>query len=187
MHHLLTAKAAATGTAIFMGGLGFENLLLNKTSRAYYFMRGSKPESSGENLMPVEHRHSHHSSRRHSSSDSHVEPGEKDASFDMYIYSMTYQPEFCRENSSNSFAGCKKPNEEWEGQLTIHGLWPEVILEQFVFQHFMTIDLILFLPFCNHRETMGRGLRPAPTSPSTPISFHQTPTSTQNSRKNGQT
>mmetsp|Transcript_16046 Transcript_16046/g.33659 ORF Transcript_16046/g.33659 Transcript_16046/m.33659 type:complete len:292 (-) Transcript_16046:192-1067(-) len=125
MHHLLTAKAAATGTAIFMGGLGFENLLLNKTSRAYYFMRGSKPESSGENLMPVEHRHSHHSSRRHSSSDSHVEPGEKDASFDMYIYSMTYQPEFCRENSSNSFAGCKKPNEEWEGQLTIHGLWPE--------------------------------------------------------------
>ena len=37
---------------------------------------------------------------------------------------MTYQPEFCRENS-NHYSGCHHPSQFWEGQLTIHGLWPQ--------------------------------------------------------------
>lgn len=43
--------------------------------------------------------------------------------FDFYVYSMSYQPEFCRENYEK-FVGCKTPEEGWKGQLTIHGLWP---------------------------------------------------------------
>eukprot|EP00956_Cyclotella_meneghiniana_P024793 scaffold50414_cov40-Cyclotella_meneghiniana.AAC.1 len=37
---------------------------------------------------------------------------------------MTYQPEFCHSNSQR-FSGCHHPQELWEGQLTIHGLWPQ--------------------------------------------------------------
>ena len=44
--------------------------------------------------------------------------------FDFYVYSMTYQPEFCRE-SSNKYSGCHHPSPNWAGQLTIHGLWPQ--------------------------------------------------------------
>lgn len=46
-----------------------------------------------------------------------------DHSFDFFIYSLSYQPEFCRENHER-FVGCKDFQENWEGQLTIHGLWP---------------------------------------------------------------
>jgi len=48
-----------------------------------------------------------------------------DHSFDFFIYSLSYQPEFCRENHER-FVGCKDFQENWEGQLTIHGLWPSV-------------------------------------------------------------
>lgn len=48
-----------------------------------------------------------------------------DSGFDFYAYSMTYQPEFCRANNEK-FAGCHTFMEDWEGQLTIHGLWPNV-------------------------------------------------------------
>ncbi|KAL7552729.1 hypothetical protein ACHAWF_015967 [Thalassiosira exigua] len=43
--------------------------------------------------------------------------------YDNFVYSMSYQPEFCRENNER-FSGCHNFMESWEGQLTIHGLWP---------------------------------------------------------------
>lgn len=48
----------------------------------------------------------------------------KSGVFDFYVFSMTHQPEFCREHA-NAFAGCRKYDEDWEGSLTIHGLWPQ--------------------------------------------------------------
>ena len=60
-------------------------------------------------LMPLlENQHRHHS----------------DDTFDMYVLSMSYQPEFCRENHEK-WDGCHKFSLTWEGQLTIHGLWPQ--------------------------------------------------------------
>ena len=65
-------------------------------------------------LISLAHHHGHRS---------HSTP--QDISFDFYVYTMTYQPEFCRENQE-TFAGCHHPQEDWEDQLTIHGLWPSV-------------------------------------------------------------
>jgi hypothetical protein len=56
--------------------------------------------------------------KRHSDDD---ESGD----FDFYVYSMTHQPDFCRENGEK-YEGCHEYMESWEGQLTIHGLWPNV-------------------------------------------------------------
>jgi|EP00970_Alexandrium_tamarense_P000756 ribonuclease I len=79
-----------------------------------------------DNVLSLEHHHGHHSShsdRGHNKDD--VPSQSTDNSFDFYIYTMTYQPEFCRENG-DEFVGCQRYEEDWEGQLTIHGLWPEV-------------------------------------------------------------
>jgi len=58
--------------------------------------------------------------------------------FDFYKFSMAHQPEFCRwvdqrtGESNERFWGCHSANEKvtykesWEGQLTIHGLWPHL-------------------------------------------------------------
>mmetsp|Transcript_5634 Transcript_5634/g.12821 ORF Transcript_5634/g.12821 Transcript_5634/m.12821 type:complete len:297 (+) Transcript_5634:165-1055(+) len=97
-------------------------------------VRGSSvDDSDGENIIDngsghdegisVEHHHGHRYSGRKkgpSRSQYHHEEGD---SFDFYVYSMSYQPEFCRENNEK-FVGCHEFNESWEGQLTIHGLWP---------------------------------------------------------------
>lgn len=77
------------------------------------------PLSSGvsPHLRTEHHHHSKHSTSNNNGQSTN-------ANFDFYVYSMTYQPEFCRENSSK-FVGCKRPSQYWEGQLTIHGLWPQ--------------------------------------------------------------
>lgn len=73
--------------------------------------------------ISLEHHHGRrYSGRKHNPSESQLSHVEDD-SFDFYVYSMSYQPEFCRENNEK-FAGCHDPNESWEGQMTIHGLWP---------------------------------------------------------------
>jgi ribonuclease T2 len=51
--------------------------------------------------------------------------GNKDSSFDLYVFSMSYQPEFCYQNRKRSYDGCENPIDFWRGSLTIHGLWPE--------------------------------------------------------------
>jgi ribonuclease T2 len=71
--------------------------------------------SSGDGNISLEHHHGHH----YRSQDN----PEADDRFDFYAYSMSYQPEFCKENNEK-FVGCHNPSEDWEGQLTIHGLWP---------------------------------------------------------------
>ena len=45
--------------------------------------------------------------------------------FDLYVMSMSYQPEFCYENRHEDWPGCTHPEEFWKSHLTIHGLWPE--------------------------------------------------------------
>ena len=89
-----------------------------------YLVRGSSSsadegEGDGGDELSLEHHHSHHTSGK-----AH-DNAEVDKSFDFYAYSMTYQPDFCKENNEK-FVGCQNPNESWEGQLTIHGLWPNV-------------------------------------------------------------
>lgn len=100
---------------------------------------GAAPESRGnigsiikindgtENIIALEHHHSHHGSHGHSHSGQSSSQADNSSSgsnaFDFFVYSMSYQPEFCRENGG-TFAGCHAPREEWQGQLTIHGLWP---------------------------------------------------------------
>ena len=54
--------------------------------------------------------------------------------FDFYTFSMAHQPEYCRGvdpqtgESNERFWGCHGAydKESWEGQLTIHGLWPQL-------------------------------------------------------------
>ena len=43
-----------------------------------------------------------------------------DATFDFYVFSMSFQPEFCYEHKRDNFDGCRHPNDEWRGALTIH-------------------------------------------------------------------
>lgn len=82
--------------------------------------------------VTVKHHHPHHPSHGPKHHNVPLEPSSHDdnhggspITFDFYVYSMSYQPEFCRENNKK-FDGCRAFNESWEGQLTIHGLWPNV-------------------------------------------------------------
>mmetsp|Transcript_5259 Transcript_5259/g.4922 ORF Transcript_5259/g.4922 Transcript_5259/m.4922 type:complete len:277 (-) Transcript_5259:161-991(-) len=45
--------------------------------------------------------------------------------FDFYVLSMSYQPEFCDSHRYNHFVGCENPNDFWRSSLTLHGLWPQ--------------------------------------------------------------
>jgi ribonuclease T2 len=75
-------------------------------------------------IAAVETPHLRHHHSHHSSSDNNDHNYDNNPSFDFYVYSMTYQPEFCRESSSK-YTGCHHPQPTWESQLTIHGLWPQ--------------------------------------------------------------
>jgi len=83
-------------------------------------------EGDGGSISLERHHHGHDGHRgggnryNPSRTDNEVKD---DGHFDFYVYSMSYQPEFCRENKER-FAGCHSFREDWEGQLTIHGLWP---------------------------------------------------------------
>lgn len=86
---------------------------------------------AGNRISLGRHHHKHKKYSRHysrpkprggNSQQALAEDGNS-GSFDFYVYSMSYQPEFCRENSEK-FTGCHSPQERWKGQLTIHGLWP---------------------------------------------------------------
>lgn len=79
-------------------------------------------DSEDENIS-LEHHHGHSHGHKGGSKPQNDSSQMIDSSFDSYIYSMSYQPEFCRENNEK-FDGCHNFMEVWEGQLTIHGLWP---------------------------------------------------------------
>ena len=81
--------------------------------------------SSDETLVEHHHHHGGHYNNGGYDNNSNSNNNKKDDSFDFYVYSMSYQPEFCRENHAK-FVGCQHYKENWEGQLTIHGLWPNV-------------------------------------------------------------
>ena len=85
-------------------------------------------EGDGGSISLERHHHGHDGHRgggnRYNPSRTETEVKD-DGHFDFYVYSMSYQPEFCRENKER-FAGCHSFREDWEGQLTIHGLWPNV-------------------------------------------------------------
>lgn len=89
---------------------------------------------SNEDGAPIhlDHRHGHHRDGGRGNDGNNNNNGvpsnsqrddDDDDSFDFYVYSMSYQPEFCEANGEK-FAGCKTPKDAWKGQLTIHGLWP---------------------------------------------------------------
>lgn len=42
--------------------------------------------------------------------------------FGLYIFAMSWKPEWCYHQS---YPGCKAPRVFWEDNLTIHGLWPD--------------------------------------------------------------
>mmetsp|Transcript_16884 Transcript_16884/g.28042 ORF Transcript_16884/g.28042 Transcript_16884/m.28042 type:complete len:278 (+) Transcript_16884:131-964(+) len=50
-------------------------------------------------------------------------PKTSSVDFDLYIMSMSYQPEFCHKHED--YPGCRKPEPFWKSHLTIHGMWPE--------------------------------------------------------------
>lgn len=79
--------------------------------------------SEDENIISLERHHGHSHGHNGPSKPQSDNTKMNDSSFDSYIYSMSYQPEFCRENNEK-FDGCQNFMEIWEGQLTIHGLWP---------------------------------------------------------------
>lgn len=47
--------------------------------------------------------------------------------FDLYIMSMSYQPEFCYQHRQEQWPGCEHPRTDWKTHLTIHGLWPQYL------------------------------------------------------------
>eukprot|EP00581_Thalassiosira_minuscula_P014314 CAMPEP_0183726328 /NCGR_PEP_ID=MMETSP0737-20130205/23054_1 /TAXON_ID=385413 /ORGANISM="Thalassiosira miniscula, Strain CCMP1093" /LENGTH=321 /DNA_ID=CAMNT_0025957645 /DNA_START=123 /DNA_END=1088 /DNA_ORIENTATION=- len=111
----------------------------NNSSGGHSLVRGSSivvaaaaASPSGDNpaaAVSLERHHGHghgHGSYNHNNNNNNNNSpshASNDNSFDYYAYSMSYQPEFCRENNER-FVGCSSFQEEWEGQLTIHGLWP---------------------------------------------------------------
>jgi ribonuclease I len=54
-----------------------------------------------------------------------TESADFEEDFDMFLFTMSYQPEFCHSHHSSSFPGCMSPNMNYTTHLTIHGLWPE--------------------------------------------------------------
>ena len=87
---------------------------------------GAHADDGGDGDVSLEHSHHGHRGGKKQYHDSSESQGNAvDNSYDNYVYSMSYQPEFCRENNEK-FAGCRQFEEAWEGQLTIHGLWPNV-------------------------------------------------------------
>ena len=89
--------------------------------------------SSDETLVEHHHHGGHYNNGGYDNN-SNSNNNKKDDSFDFYVYSMSYQPEFCRENHEK-FVGCQHYKENWEGQLTIHGLWPNVSMMYVVCIH----------------------------------------------------
>lgn len=49
----------------------------------------------------------------------------READFDLYIMSMSYQPEYCYEHRYDGYYYCENPKDTWRYNLTLHGLWPE--------------------------------------------------------------
>lgn len=104
----------------------------NNHDESHDLVRGSIIDEN-EYIAPLDHRqnrgrqhqHQHGGSGKTNNSPSSKSQGDDDdgSDFDFYVYSMSYQPEFCHANNAK-FAGCHNPKELWEGQLTIHGLWP---------------------------------------------------------------
>ena len=99
-------------------------------------------------LSVERHRHGHKGNRYNNNPASHNNKNSevKDDSFDFYVYSMSYQPEFCRENDER-FDGCHTPKASWEGQLTIHGLWPNVSVTVAFSRLF--INWLIFISCCD--------------------------------------
>lgn len=60
---------------------------------------------------------------RLSSPSSKTGTSDHDPHFDFYVFSMSFQPEFCYEHKRDDFDGCRHPNDEWRGALTIHVSW----------------------------------------------------------------
>lgn len=46
-------------------------------------------------------------------------------SFDFYLMTMSWQPQFCYANRYNGYVGCETPDDYWKAHWTIHGLWPQ--------------------------------------------------------------
>ena len=76
--------------------------------------------------MTTSHRSHHHGGSSSNPNDNKNNSNNKVGEFDFYVYSMSYQPEFCHESMKEQYTGCMTYNKSWEGQLTIHGLWPNV-------------------------------------------------------------
>ena len=89
---------------------------------------GDAKARAGLGPLPLRHGHHGHRGYRHeySGDESDGGNGGESSPYDFYVYSMTFQPEFCREQRRGNFPGCRDFEETWEGQLTIHGLWPNV-------------------------------------------------------------
>ena len=119
-------KVTLAASIILLAGAGLRSLTDGSARRGEYDRNGK--HGSGD-AISLNHHHSHNYNNDYPPFHPH-DGNSKDVNvksdFDFYIFTMTYQPEFCRENSSKDFAGCQRPEEYWEGQLTIHGLWPEV-------------------------------------------------------------
>jgi ribonuclease T2 len=54
-----------------------------------------------------------------------IDKAQRATTFDFYVMSMSYQPEFCYQNRHSHWPGCSHPLDFWKSHLTIHGLWPE--------------------------------------------------------------
>mmetsp|Transcript_29329 Transcript_29329/g.43051 ORF Transcript_29329/g.43051 Transcript_29329/m.43051 type:complete len:260 (-) Transcript_29329:211-990(-) len=55
----------------------------------------------------------------------HKKHEENDMDFDLYIMSMSFQPEYCFQHRTHGYYYCENPKDTWRYNLTLHGLWPE--------------------------------------------------------------
>ncbi|KAL7500096.1 hypothetical protein ACHAWT_009058 [Skeletonema menzelii] len=126
---------AATCVAQFISSMHGDNVVnhynnnsMIRGSAAHAIVVGSSSlATSDENYDDVEVNH-HHGHKHHFPPDrkkkSHHDKNHDDSdnSFDFYVFSMTYQPEFCVHKDQQP-EGCHHPKQIWD-RLTIHGLWP---------------------------------------------------------------
>ena len=94
-------------------------LILSTATSTSISTRSSNSSNTSGNANASSSSRLQHHHKHHDNSDDEA------GVFDLYVLSMSYQPEFCYQNKYEDYYYCEQPRDTWRYNLTIHGLWPE--------------------------------------------------------------
>lgn len=149
---MLLMATVAIGTAATVAA-GSSSSSLRKTTNAVvippvYDNNSLKVVSNNDSrettlTMTTSHHSHHHGGSSSNPNDNKNNSNNKVGEFDFYVFSMSYQPEFCHESMKEQYTGCMTYNKSWEGQLTIHGLWPNVsVHDKFIYYYVIPLVFV---------------------------------------------